>query len=253
MPRKLSKIQTTTLTNQIVDLLKGRILNGQLTSGQRIWSADLAKEFGVSLNPVKEALLILQGDGLIVNVPRRGSIVRQFTLSDVLELLQVRRLIEWEAARLLIKNQGMTPELMAEIVEHNEAVGKGRNGHGDWLERVQPYRHDRLFHDIIVGACGNRLLAEWYHRLNSQAQVIRLSFWNIGPRGDKTYEEHAAIIKGIEQNDLNAMQVAIKEHLDSIRIDYLKAVKEKGAALGIVEEGEAALPHGRRQLKGKDP
>ena len=47
--------------------------------------------------------------------------------------------------------------------------------------------------------------------------------------------------------DLNAMQKAIKEHLDSIRCDYQKAVKENSAALGIIEEGEAALPHGRRQ------
>ena len=251
MARKTSKIQTSTLTQQIVDLLKERIINAELSSGQRIWAADLAKEFGVSLIPVKEALLILQGEGLIINVPRRGSIVRQFTLRDVMEFLDVRRIIEFEAAKLVVETKAASKKLLVRLIQHNEAIGKERRSNGDWSTRMAPYDHDRRFHDIIVETCGNRLLAEWYERLNSQAQVIRLSFWNIGPRGDKTYNEHLSILKGLEERDLDAIHIAISEHLDSVKRDYRLAVKEKGAALGLVEEGETNLPHGRRRLKKK--
>ena len=71
---KMSIIQTSTLTQQVVNLLKQRILDGELLSGQRVWAADLAQEFGVSLAPIKEALLILQGEGLIINVQNQQSL-----------------------------------------------------------------------------------------------------------------------------------------------------------------------------------
>ena len=68
MNDKAPKIQTSTLTQQVVDFLKQRILDGELQSGQRVWAAELAEEFGVSIAPVKEALLILQGEGLSAQV-----------------------------------------------------------------------------------------------------------------------------------------------------------------------------------------
>jgi DNA-binding GntR family transcriptional regulator len=251
MARKVSKIQTSTITQQVVDLLKERILNGELVSGQRIWAADLADEFGVSLIPVKDALLILQGEGLIINVPRRGSIVRQFTLRDVMELLHVRQIIEIDAANLIIDNPAVIDNMLAELSQHNEIISKERNEQGGWRKRSVSFESDHGFHNALVGSCGNNLLIEWYTRLNTQAQIIRLSFWNIGPRGDKTFYEHDAIIQAIKKRDLPATHQAIKSHLDSIKVDYQKAVEEGLVTIGLIEEGPAELPHGRRQLKSK--
>jgi DNA-binding GntR family transcriptional regulator len=251
MAKKVSKIQTTTITQQIVALLKERILNGELIAGQRVWAADLAKEFGVSLIPVKDALLILQGEGLTINVPRRGSIVRQFTLRDVMEHLHVRQIIELDAAKSILGKQNHIDELLEGLSRHNEALGKARDENGGWAGRVIPFEHDHSFHKLFVGACDNRLLKEWYQRLNSQGQVIRLSFWNLGPRGDKTYNEHAAIMKGLEKRDLALTRKALKDHLESIMMDYQQAVDEGNVDLGIVEDGAIELPHGRRQLKNR--
>lgn len=244
-------IQKETLTRQVVDLITRRILRGELKSGQRIWAADLAKEFGVSMIPVKEALLILQGEGLITNISRRGSVVRRFTSQDVHELIMVRELIETHAAAQAIAGGCVDEKLLRDLKRHNEAIGAARNNEGGFKKQASAYEHDRRFHDVFVEACGNKLLMEWYQRLNTQAQIIRFAFWNISLRGDKTYNEHNAIIKGISGRNSEAAQEAIKAHLASIALDFDRAVEDDKEALGILQEGENSLPHGRRRLKNK--
>jgi DNA-binding GntR family transcriptional regulator len=101
-----------------------------------------------------------------------------------------------------------------------------------------------------VDACGKNLLTEWYRRLNVQAQIVRLAIWNIGPRGDKTYKEHRAIIEAMANNDQKTVRKAIKVHLDSIVSDFEKAIHQNENRLG--EQEERKLPHGRRQLKIKN-
>ncbi len=249
MNDKTPKIQTSTLTQQVVDFLKQRILDGELQSGQRVWAAELAEEFGVSIAPVKEALLILQGEGLIKNVPRRGSVVRQFSPRDVEELIYIRHLIEADAAACAIKQDHITQELLASLTSHNEAIGSYRTEEGGFSDRIVPYEHDRQFHDIIVAACGKKLLAEWYQRLNDQAQIIRVAIWNIGSRGDKTYEEHRAIIEAMAAADPKAVRKAVKAHLDSILADFNQAIESNQIVLNDQRDG--ALPHGRRKLKSQ--
>ena len=243
----MSLLQTSTLTQQVVSLLKQRILDGELLSGERVWAADLSHELGVSLAPIKEALLILQGEGLIINVPRRGSIVRQFKPQDVKELIYIRNLVEADAAASAIKQGNITPELIERLTSHNEAIGSFRTAKGEFSDRVIPYEHDRRFHDILVDACGKKMLTEWYQRLNFQAQIIRLAIWNIGPRGDKTYQEHRAIIKAMEAKDLKDARKAVKAHLDSILDDFSRVAPADGLNIGGNADG--TLPHGRRQLK----
>lgn len=249
MGDKIPKIQTSTLTQQIVNFLKQRILDGELRSGQRVWAAELAAEFGVSIAPVKEALLILQGGGLIKNVPRRGSVVRQFSPQDVEELIYVRHLVEADAAASAIRQGNVTPELIASLTFHNDAIGSYRTLEGEFSDRIVPYEHDRRFHDIIVDACGNKLLTEWYQRLNDQAQIIRVAIWNIGSRGDKTYEEHRAIIEAMAAADQKAARTAVKAHLDSILADFYPAIQSNAA--GLSDQSSGALPHGRRKLKSQ--
>ena len=217
------KIQKETLTRQVVDLITHRILRGELKSGQRIWAADLAEEFGVSLIPVKEALLILQGEGLITNISRRGSVVRQFTSRDVHELIMVRELIETHAADYAIADGRVDDKLISDLTRHNEAIGAARDKEGGFAKPALSYDHDRRFHDILVRACGNNLLMEWYQRLNTQVQIIRFAFWNINPRGDQTYNEHNAIIRGMRSRNPGTAKEAIKAHLESIAKDFDRA------------------------------
>ena len=83
--------------------------------------------------------------------------------------------MEADAAASAIKQGNITPELIARLTSHNEAIGSYRTQEGEFSDRIVPYEHDRRFHDTLVDACGKKLLTEWYQRLNDQAQIIRVA------------------------------------------------------------------------------
>ena len=111
-----------TLTQQICALLKSKIINGELVSGNRIWADELAEDLGVSIAPVKEALLILSGEGLINNIPRRGSVVRSFSLTEMYELYDVRRLVEIEALEIMFRRKLVTDEFVTKLKSINGKI-----------------------------------------------------------------------------------------------------------------------------------
>ncbi len=216
-------INKQTLSQQIVVELKRRILEGELHTGQRIWAADLVEEMGVSMAPVKDALIVLQGDGLIVNVPRRGAIVREFSLKEVVDLYDVRAMVECEAIRRGFDGGKINRSMIEELVRLNELLGKERKGE-TFARNERAYELDWKFHNVLMGGCDNLLLVDWYKRLNTQSQIIRLASWNAGPRGEQTYLEHRSIIAGLQSGDVEKTLGAVKAHLLSIEAAFRQHV-----------------------------
>ncbi len=216
-------INRQTLSQQISEELKRRILEGELKAGERIWAADLVEELQVSMAPVKDALIVLQGEGLIVNVPRRGAIVREFSLKEVRDLYDIRSMIECEAIQRGFAAGKVDEAMIGELERLNALLGCERQG-TSFEKNETAYEIDWQFHDVMVSAGGNELLVEWYQRLNTQAQIIRLSSWNAGPRGEETYSEHKAIIDGLKSGSIEQTELAVKAHLNSIVSAFRKHV-----------------------------
>ena len=91
-------VSASLLTDQVFNLLRDDIVNGHLAPGSRLRMNDIAERFGTSVMPVREALHRLEEAGLADRVPHRGAVVRAITLSDLLHIYDVRRLLEVEAA-----------------------------------------------------------------------------------------------------------------------------------------------------------
>ncbi len=242
----------STLTDQIADLLKRRILDGELESGDRLWAADLAEELGTSIVPVKEALIILQSEGLVSNVPRRGSIIRQFALKEMEELYDIRELIELKALDLMFAQSEQLPALVKRLAACNAEIGMLREGM-EFRDRAAAHGHDRSFHDQLVAASGHGALTHWYSRLNNQVQIIRYASFHIGPRGEKTYVEHEQIIDALARMDQDLAKTAVIAHLDSIRADFRKTISETSQEGEEVSGSARPLPHGRRNKKSGNP
>jgi len=218
------QIQKSTLTQQIAEQLRDRILEGQITSGERLWAQDLAADLGVSIVPVKEALLLLQGEGLITNTPRRSSVVRRFTLEEMKELYDLRRMFEIEALRQIVAAGGPTDAFIHALERCNEEIRKNSGNGAVALDQ------DRRFHELLVGACGNRMLLDLYVRLNAQAHIIRYATWRFGPRAEINYREHAAIVEALKARDIEAAERAIAGHLTSIlkNPDFVRSLETSG-------------------------
>src|SRR5271168_5216366 len=83
----------------IVQALLTEVFEGRLRAGQHLVTQELAERFGVSHTPIREALIALEGIGIIDLLPNRGAVVRQLTARDIREVCAVRRVLECEAAR----------------------------------------------------------------------------------------------------------------------------------------------------------
>ena len=101
----LQPIKRQTLTSAVTESLRKRILSGEFADGQQLRQEALSNEYGVSRVPVREALRQLEAEGLVQIIDHKGALVSKLSLSDVLELLEVRALLEGEVLRASIPRQ----------------------------------------------------------------------------------------------------------------------------------------------------
>src|SRR4051794_31633183 len=114
MPKRaslpLAAIDQNGLSRQVYTRLKNAILNGTFAQGERLSTEELAKHFEVSIMPVRDALKLLEADGLVQIMPRRGVFVSEVNAKTVQEIFHIRKIIERGAVENLAS---VSPSLMA--------------------------------------------------------------------------------------------------------------------------------------------
>jgi DNA-binding GntR family transcriptional regulator len=188
------------LRQSVYDALIDLIVGGELPPGQHMVETDLARQLGVSRQPIREALHRMEAEGWVDLRPSQGAFVHVPTDQEVDELLDVRALLEAETARLAAR--AATPGQLArlrEICAEGQAAAKA----GDFSRAV---------------AAGNSVLAEladivgrrvqWYYRM-------------VAPeRGPGSWAEHAELIDAIEAHDPDRAQILARKHTELTRDAY---------------------------------
>jgi len=196
------------LRDRVRDALRSRIGAGELRPGDRLFEQDLAAEFGVSRVPVREAIRMLQSEGLVEVLPRRrGVFVRSLDRRQVEELFDVREALEGLAARLAAQRPGA--EGVGRLGAHAQ---RARQAHEESDVDGMADANAR-FHDELVALSGNDLLATLLEPLHGRLQwLFRL---NLEPeRVCADHEElHAAVAAGDAER---AVEVA-QRHVRSSR------------------------------------
>ena len=214
-------IVRNTIGEQVFSELRGRIAAGRLRPGEKLRPDEIAAELNVSQTPVKEALLRLGAEGLVEAVPRRGTVVRRLSKSHTAELFEVREMIETWALKAGFAANRITPSFLeriaatiddlsaATIDDLSAAIADGRFSN---IEAAM--EADRRMHHLIVGLSGNSMMMEWYKRVSSQTEFIRL--YAMEPeRAIETEVEHKAIYAALQVKDLETVQRAIHAHFKS--------------------------------------
>jgi DNA-binding GntR family transcriptional regulator len=181
------------LRQSVYEALVELVVGGGLRPGQHLVESDLARQLGVSRQPVREALHRLEAEGWVDLRPSQGAFVHVPTDREVNQLLDVRELLEAETARLAARSA--TPEAAAAL----RAIWK------DGVEAARSGDFDRsavannAFHAEIAARAGNEVLAQlagivsrrtrWYYRLVAPV------------RGEESWAEHLELIEAIEAGD----------------------------------------------------
>jgi DNA-binding GntR family transcriptional regulator len=227
--------------------LRDRITAGRLHSGAPLSEVTIAGEFGVSRTPVREALKQLQTEGLVEIRPRVGTFVTAPTRLEVVELFELKEILEGAAARLLAQ-RGDVPELAAlrrNVVLSEQAVGRGD---------VEAYALlVEEFHALIVSGAGNKKLGHHYQLLMNQLAYPRIvqTSLELPGRLERSDAEHRAVLEMIAAKDGTTAERKMREHVQASRqalTDTLRFAGEPAPRESPQAPGRPGPPDRKGQL-----
>ena len=207
----------------MVDALRDAIIAGRLKPGERIRERELVSLLGVSRSPLREAIRILETEGLITSLAHRGARVSELSATDLHDMLDVRIMLESFAARLFIERlDDRALQAMQEQVERARAPGYQVDLQANFDLGLE-------FHDLLVGACGNRKVVQLHENLKRhQTRYQHFAFARLG-RDVRALDEHAEMVAALRARDLDAVEQKIRAHL--LRFyDYLAPLLPVDAA-----------------------
>ena len=185
------------------------MLGDDYAPGAALSEVRLAELFDVSRTPVREALKQLQVEGLVEIRPKVGTFVRQMTRREIVEMFEVKEILEGMAARLLAR-RGHVPELdMLRANLDNSELAAQRNDSAAYAALV----HE--FHQTIVSGSDNHKLAEHYTSLMNQLSYHRMVLGSVQHPGrlSRSCAEHRRIVELITEKDGIGAEVAMRDHV----------------------------------------
>lgn len=193
-------------------IIKQAIISGDLISGNIYNLNELSNMIDVSSTPTREALLVLENEGLIDPIPRTGYLITPITIRDLQEIFHLRSVLEVEAIRLAVEN--ITDEDIKYLEENNriesELFAKTNQNNGE--EYTHAYQLNLEFHLRIAAASGNKRLEKLIERLLSEMErILARDPFIVYPK------QHVAIIKALKNRDVKAAKEAMIEHIENTK------------------------------------
>ena len=205
----------------VSDALRQAIRDGLLPPGERLMEIPLAEELGVSRTPIREAIRILEQEGLVVMIPRRGTYVADMSLKDVTEVFELRSILEELAAELAAER--ITNEEIEALEQHLVEIGNYMNENN--LDKV--VQADILFHEILYKASRNDRLVEMINNLREQTLRFRTLSMSQTGRLAKTWDEHRQLVEAISDRDVERARQIARIHMEESEKTLLEGMQLK--------------------------
>lgn len=199
--------------------LRQAILNGRYMPGDQMPEIALAEEFGVSRTPIREALKLLENEGLVDIRPRVGTFVRVPTRREIVEMFQLKEALEGLGAGLMAR-RGEVPQL--ELLRRNVHDSEAALAAGD-RDTYAALVHE--FHATIMRGADNTKLLAHYELLMNQLAYHRLVLDSISTPGrhEASTHEHRLVLEAIESKDAVAADAQMRAHVYASSVAALKA------------------------------
>lgn len=210
------------LRDVVFQTLRTAILKGDLKPGERLMELQLASKLGVSRTPIREAIRMLEQEGLARTIPRKGAEVAGMTEKDMEDVLQIRCVLEELAARLSCQN--ITDEEMRKLkiamVAFEEKTREGNV--------VELAKADVTFHDIIYRAADNPKLLVLLNNLREQMYRYRTEYMKDDRIHPVLIREHKEMVKALESRDQELVAREVRQHLKNQEEVMKKIIRDQG-------------------------
>ncbi|MBA0206654.1 MULTISPECIES: GntR family transcriptional regulator [Pectobacterium] len=186
------------------EVLINAIEKGELLPGERLQETRLAKQFGLSRTPIREALHRLEALGLVEPGPQRGLMIAQISYERLRQLFAVREGLERLAMELAVASASAEElALLQDMVDVEKTLTDSRQLHD----------HNRLFHRQIYRATHNPYLNEMLENLRIHLSLLRGTTYESTERTEEARREHQAIVAALVRRDKDAAQEAACQHI----------------------------------------
>lgn len=195
------------LSKMVFDVLRERIISGRLKPGKRINELEIQREMATSRSPIREALRLLELEGLVEILPRRGAFVRQLSAEDLHEAILVRAQLESLAAALAAER--ITVEQLRELESSLKELDNALSSGNVELYTETHYR----FHETFIRASGNQTLARHLRLVTQPFVTSRLTYIYLMGRGPDSEAGHYEIFEALSRRAPDLAADIAKRHV----------------------------------------
>lgn len=217
MVNKSSGHRNKSMKEEVYQELRLNIISHRLQAGQPITEEEIVRKYSISRTPVREIFRKLEHDGLVKNIPFKGTYVADLSKEDIEEILDIRYTLESFAAKLAA--QKITDEEIKEIIELEsqfQTAAKTNNG-------MLSFETDTKLHELILNIAGNKRINSIITNLVQQIYRIRFISGHIEGRIETTVKEHLEIIKAIKKRDPKLAEAKMQTHIGNTKKLLLKS------------------------------
>ncbi|QZY56198.1 GntR family transcriptional regulator [Crassaminicella profunda] len=203
-----STSQITTIKDQVYNIIKENILNGNFKPGEKLQEKKIAEQLNVSRSPVREAIKELIGEGLLESIPNKSISVKKLSKKDIIDVFEFRTVIEKYAINKTILN--LTEEkikILDELLEELEESYHSK-------DLTEYCRIDVKIHDVIIYMSENMVVYNAIKNIFSLIQPFRVISLHSKKRFENSFIEHKEIIKAIKEKDFERAWSVNSTHLN---------------------------------------
>lgn len=219
------------IRQKVYDYLRNQILSNLIPAGTRLVEGRIAGQINVSRTPIREALHILEMEGLIESFPRVGYRVKELKWEDVEELCEIRAVNEILAARWAM--QRIAPEQLAALKANIDAAEAE-------IQAGQPQlfvERDAEFHEMLAKASSSKRLLELCQMLRRHMLRYRLESLYVAEAGLRAIAGHRQIVACLEKKDDIGIEAAIRNHLEQSKRDIRRFAFGAKTRSDVFKEG----------------
>ena len=209
------------LRDVVFNTLRQAILRGELKPGERLMEIALSQRLGVSRTPVREAIRMLEQEGLVIMIPRKGAQVAEISEKDLKDVLEVRLGLEELAVRIACQRitEEELEELEQAVKEFEEAMKR------DDLGALAAA--DVKVHEVIYGSTHNKRLVQIISNIREQMYRYRVEYLKDEETRNLLVKEHKEIYEAIKNRDVKRAQEISYQHIENQREAIIRSIREE--------------------------
>ncbi|GAK03042.1 transcriptional regulator [Geomicrobium sp. JCM 19037] len=209
------------LRELVVEKIREGIVSGYFEEGEHLKEREISSMMGISTTPVKEAFRILENEGMLVTVPRKGTFVSEYASTSIEEILLLRASVESLCARLAALK--MTDEELNEL-EQQMLIIEGLHNKGDSEALIE---QNSIFHQQIIDGARNVMMHNILGNLRNIDKAFRKRALKIEVEREVGFQEHYAVFEAIRARDPERAEATMKAHILRTKDNILAAEQHR--------------------------